>query len=74
MTIPPYELRLRDPLTGLVKDQSSYFSEREKAREVYPLRIDKKGRYAIGIVWSDGYSADIYSYSILKKIAQDICK
>lgn len=31
-----------------------------------------KGNYGVSIVWDDGHYADIFSFDILKKIANDI--
>jgi DUF971 family protein len=33
--------------------------------EVYPIRIEGKGNYAVGIVWSDGHKNSIYSFKRL---------
>ena len=36
--------------------------------DVRPVRIDPVGRYAIGIVWTDGHSTGIYTWEHLRSI------
>lgn len=33
--------------------------------EVYPVKIQQKGNYAIGVIWSDGHKNSIYSFKRL---------
>lgn len=33
--------------------------------EVYPVRIEQRGNYAVGVVWSDGHKNSIYSFKRL---------
>jgi DUF971 family protein len=36
--------------------------------DVYPLRIDYVGRYALGFNWSDGHRTGIFSFQMLREI------
>ena len=33
--------------------------------DVYPLRVEEKGNYAVAVVWSDGHKSSIYPYKRL---------
>ena len=33
--------------------------------DVHPTNIEKKGNYAVAIVWSDGHRSSIYPYEVL---------
>ncbi len=35
---------------------------------LYPQRLDLVGRYAVGVVWSDGHDSGIYSYRTLRAL------
>jgi ATP-binding protein involved in chromosome partitioning len=37
--------------------------------DVHPLKIQPVGRYAIQIHWSDGHSTGIYSFQLLRDLA-----
>jgi ATP-binding protein involved in chromosome partitioning len=37
-------------------------------QDVHPLRLSPVGRYAIGIEWSDGHDAGIYSFERLREL------
>ncbi len=50
---------------------SSSFSSSSSPR---PIMFDIVGNYALSLTWDDGYSADIFPFEILKKIAVDCAK
>ncbi len=64
------ELRLACPCAACVDEVTG------KARliatsipqNVYPLKIDLIGRYAISIQWSDGHNTGIYAFEYLRKL------
>lgn len=33
--------------------------------DVHPISIEKKGNYAVAVVWSDGHKSSIYPYSLI---------
>ena len=37
-------------------------------QNVYPVKIDLVGRYAISIQWSDGHNTGIYAFDRLRKL------
>ncbi|CAM9690246.1 unnamed protein product [Discosporangium mesarthrocarpum] len=66
--LPPYELRLRDPATGdpLPEEQTVMVTD-----DVVPLSIGTRGNYAVSIEWSDGHRGSLYSYGVLRKVAEE---
>lgn len=34
-------------------------------QDVYPLKMEKKGNYAVAVVWSDGHNTSLYPYTRL---------
>jgi DUF971 family protein len=38
--------------------------------DVHPLRIERVGRYALQIEWSDGHSTGIYPFQRLRELAE----
>jgi Mrp family chromosome partitioning ATPase/DUF971 family protein len=69
-SIPPAELRVRDPKTGKrLLDRSI-----DQFKGVKPIHFDYKGNYGVAINWTDGHYADIFAYEILREIAEDIAK
>jgi hypothetical protein len=45
----------------LVEDESNYL-------KVVPARFEMKGNYGVSIHWSDGHCADIFPFSVLRRI------
>jgi ATP-binding protein involved in chromosome partitioning len=39
--------------------------------DVKPLRIERVGRYAIQIEWSDGHASGIYPFERLRRLAEE---
>lgn len=37
---------------------------------VVPVRFEMKGNYGVAIHWSDGHFADIFPFTVLRKIVQ----
>lgn len=63
------KLRTRDPATGekLAAEQIAAVSE-----DVEPVSVSVRGNYAVSISWSDGHRGAIYSYSVLRKVAETL--
>ncbi len=40
--------------------------------QAHPVSFSAKGGYGVGVLWSDGHHADIFSFEVLKKIAQTV--
>ena len=38
---------------------------------VCPLKVEEKGSYAVGMVWSDGHDATIYPYDDIRRVAEE---
>ncbi|HET6369992.1 MAG TPA: DUF971 domain-containing protein [Nitrospiria bacterium] len=38
------------------------------AKDIFPVRIDPVGNYAISIHWSDGHDTGIYPFELLRRI------
>lgn len=70
-SIRPAELRRRCRCANCVEE----FTGRQLLRpeqipdNVYPLRIQPMGNYAVAIQWSDGHSSSIYPYEVLMELA-----
>ena len=64
------ELRLACPCAGCVDEVTGQLRliASSVAQNVYPLKIDLIGRYAISIQWSDGHNTGIYAFDRLRKL------
>ena len=40
------------------------------SEDVKPVSVGVRGNYAVSISWSDGHRGAIYSYQVLRKIAE----
>ncbi|CAN0451036.1 unnamed protein product, partial [Hapterophycus canaliculatus] len=40
--------------------------------DVEPVSIGVRGNYAVSISWSDGHRGAIYSYQVLRKVAEQL--
>lgn len=71
--VPALELRQRDANTGdrLPADVRASLLATWGAARPEPVRFDTKGNYGVAVHWSDGHYADIFSYEVLKRIAED---
>jgi len=66
--IDPYELRVKCFCAKCVDELSGrrLLNPDEIPRDVYPTSIQKKGNYAVAVVWSDGHNSSIYPFEKLK--------
>ena len=79
LCIPLQELRSRDPISGAHRDRTdpnSFFPADAAggggaAAALDLLTIDFKGHYGVAFTWSDGHYADIFSYEVLRRIAEE---
>lgn len=64
-------LRLACPCAGCVDENTGLRILREPGipLDVYPLKIEPVGRYAIVIHWSDGHNTGIYTWEKLYELA-----
>ncbi len=64
------ELRMSCPCAGCVDEVTGKLRliATSIPQNVYPLKIDLIGRYAISIQWSDGHNTGIYSFEYLRKL------
>jgi DUF971 family protein len=65
-------VRLACPCAGCV-DETTGAQRLEPASvpgDVRPLGIELVGRYAIQVRWSDGHSTGLYSFDLLRRLAQ----
>lgn len=75
--IPPSELRQRDPKTGTrirstsLNNSDVHTSVKIDATPAVPVNFDIRGNYGVAIEWSDGHYADIFSFEVLRQIAED---
>ena len=57
--------RCVDEMTGAKR-----FDPASVPEDVRPLGIELVGRYAIQVRWSDGHSTGLYSFDLLRRLAQ----
>ncbi len=67
---PARELRLSCPCAGCVDEMTGQLRiiATNIPQNVYPVKIDLVGRYAISITWSDGHNTGIYAFDRLRKL------
>ncbi len=65
--ITPYHLRVSCRCAGCIDELSGamLIKKEEIDPEVYPVKIEEKGNYAVAVVWSDGHKSSIYPYKRL---------
>lgn len=70
--IEPYALRQACKCAGCVDEFSGrqLFNPQSIPKDVYPLRMETKGNYAVAVVWSDGHRSSLYSYTALLELAK----
>ena len=71
--LPIEELRLRDPVNGTLLP-SKVQKDRSNFTHLNVVKLDFKGRYGVSVIWSDGHYADIFSYHVLRRIAEELQK
>ena len=71
---PARELRLACPCAACVDEVTGQIRllPANVPQNVYPLKIELVGRYAISIQWSDGHNTGIYAFDRLRKMG--LCK
>lgn len=67
---PARELRFACPCAGCVDEMTGQLRllPANVPQNVYPLKIELVGRYAMTIQWSDGHNTGIYSFEKLRKM------
>mmetsp|Transcript_7273 Transcript_7273/g.8783 ORF Transcript_7273/g.8783 Transcript_7273/m.8783 type:complete len:140 (+) Transcript_7273:767-1186(+) len=66
--VKPVELR-----KGLSKTSEMLGMKTEDVPEdIHPVEIELKGKYAVGITWSDGHDASIYSREEIRKLCETL--
>lgn len=70
-TIHPAELRRKCRCANCIEEFSgkALLRPEDVPDNVYPLRMQPMGNYAIAIQWSDGHSSSIYPYDMLLELA-----
>lgn len=73
LSISPYDLRVSCQCAACVEEFSGkkILNEKEVPGDVYPLRIEPKGNYAVAIVWSDGHRSSIYPYQQILNLVKN---
>lgn len=69
---PARRLRLKCPCAMCVDENTGLRILKEPGipLDVYPLKIEPVGRYAISINWSDGHNTGIYTWEHLYRLGQ----
>lgn len=67
-TLPNRYLRDNCPCAHCRETRPTYALPIRDAEGVHPTSISAVGRYALGIVWSDGHDSGIYSYRTLRSL------
>jgi DUF971 family protein len=65
--INPLHLRGKCICAGCIDEMSgkSILDHKIIPEDVYPVRLENKGNYAVAIIWSDGHRSSIYPYKRL---------
>lgn len=63
-TIDPYELRIKCRCAGCIDevDGRQILQVKKVPEDVYPTNMERKGNYAVAVVWSDGHRSSIYPF------------
>ena len=56
------------------QEKATAKEDRVRLAGVYPMRFEVMGRYGVKVEWSDGHRSDIFSYEILRSIANDCAR
>jgi DUF971 family protein len=67
---PPRYLRLQCRCAGCVNEFTGkpILVPEHVPADIYPLKIEYVGRYALGFLWSDMHRTGIYSFELLRRI------
>ena len=70
--IPFRELRLQCPCAGCVEEWTGKrtIDPASIPEGVHPVKLEPVGNYAISMLWSDGHSTGIYSWTTLRSLGQ----
>ena len=62
--IDPYELRIKCRCAGCIDevDGRQILQINKVPEDVYPTNMQRKGNYAVAVVWSDGHKSSIYPF------------
>lgn len=65
--IHPLHLRTKCICAGCIDEMTgtSLLKNKKIPQDVYPLKLEDKGNYAVAVVWSDGHRSSIYPYKRL---------
>ena len=65
--IDPYELRIKCRCAGCIDevDGRQILQVNKVPEDVYPTNMQRKGNYAVAVVWSDGHRSSIYPFERL---------
>ncbi|OMJ88005.1 hypothetical protein SteCoe_10161 [Stentor coeruleus] len=69
--ISPYKLRTSCNCAGCIDEFSGQklFRPEQIPQDVYPVKMEYKGNYAVAVVWSDGHRSSLYPFSQLETLA-----
>lgn len=71
-----WDLRLACPCALCVDENSGerLLDPNTVPEDISIETIQSVGRYAVGILWSDGHRTGIYPYDLLKRLSKDLTK
>lgn len=66
--IDPFHMRNNCQCAGCIDEFSGQklFRPENIPKDVYPIKMEYKGNYAVAVVWSDGHRSSIYPFSQLE--------
>jgi DUF971 family protein len=69
--IHPAELRRRCRCANCIEEFSGrpLLNPADVPENIYPVRLQPMGNYAVAVQWSDGHSSSIYPYDFLLELA-----
>jgi len=65
--INPLHLRKKCICAGCIDEMTGHSLLKGKTipEDVYPVKLEEKGNYAVAVIWSDGHRSSIYPYKRL---------
>jgi DUF971 family protein len=65
--INPLHLRKKCICAGCIDEMSgqSLLKGKTIPEDIYPVKLEEKGNYAVAVIWSDGHRSSIYPYKRL---------
>lgn len=72
LSVSPYKLRINCSCAACIDEFSGHklFKPEQIPKDVYPLKMEPKGNYAVAVTWSDGHRSSLYPYTNLIAIAK----